>query len=226
MPSLHKLTVYIGTLYHIQAIRDEMLRTTAPPSEQYNDPSLRNRSEAILSLIAREDKNSEKIFTRRDMINHDWTSQDKMNKLANLRNAPPTYSPPKPPPFIQTEEHRHNFHADTRKNSRGRFNSFTSDNLQKLGVTKKKKKKTKDLFRMKVFTKKDKSKEKSMSNANLYDSNSEPQPITKMLKLQNTMSGPVTITNPAPSSPVAGTEGMHSYLLININLKITESMCT
>ena len=174
-----------------------MLKTTAPPSEQYNDPSLRTRSATIINLIEREDKNSEKIFTRRDMIHNDWSSQDKMNKLAQLRNAPPTYAPPKAPPFIQKEEHRHNFHADSRKNSRARFNTFTGDNFQKIGI-KKKKKKTTDIFKMKVFsTKKDKNKDKdkdhSLTHSISMDRNHNALPIKKMLKLQNTNSGPVTM---------------------------------
>lgn len=184
-----------------------MLKTTAPPSEQYNDPSLRSRSETIINLIKREDKNSEKIFTRRDMIDNDWRSQDKMNKLAQLRSAPPTYSPPKPPPFVQKEEHRHNFHADTRKNSRARFNTFTGENFQKIGITKKKKKTATDIFKMKVFTTKKNKKDKNEDINHSIDSISadSSQPIKKMLKLQATVSNP-------PTRPSRATEGMMSLI--------------
>ena len=174
------------------------MRTTAPPSEQYNDPSLRRRSNTIDALIEREDQNSEKIFTRIDMINSDWRSQDRINKLAQLRSAPPTYSPPKAPAFINQEEHRHNFHADTRKNSRARFNTFTSENLQKLNITKKKKKMGSDIFKMKVFSTKNKDKKndkiqnnKNTSNDGTNHASNDELPIKKLLKLQNTMSNPV-----------------------------------
>ena len=130
-----------------------MMSTTAPPSEQYNDPSLRTRSNTITKIIEREDLNSSRIFTRIDLINSDWKSQDKMDKINKLKSAPPTYSPPKPPPLT------HNFHSDTkRKKSRARFNTFTSENFQNklnglniVSNKKKKKKNPSDIFKMKVF---------------------------------------------------------------------------
>ena len=133
-----------------------MLRATAPPSEQYNDPTLRTRSKTIDALIQREDEKSCKEFGRIDSIQKDWANQEKMNKIAQLRSAPPTYSPPKPPPIL-AEHHmesgsgqRRRFRARSRTNSvhRSRFNTFSMD---RIGGKKRKKNMTPDLFKMKVF---------------------------------------------------------------------------
>lgn len=128
-----------------------MLRATAPPSEQYNDPSLRTRSKTIDNLIKREDEKSCKEFGRIDSIQKDWANQDKMNKIAQLRSAPPTYSPPKPPPILESkEEDRRLFRSNSMH--RARFNTFSMDSLPKIGGKKRKKNMTADLFKMKVFS--------------------------------------------------------------------------
>ena len=123
-----------------------MLRATAPPSEQYNDPSLRTRSKTIDNLIKREDEKSCKEFGRIDSIQKDWANQDKMNKIAQLRSAPPTYSPPKPPPILESkEEDRRLFRSNSMH--RARFNTFSMDSLPKIGGKKRKKKEFCECFR-------------------------------------------------------------------------------